>query len=151
GGSDSDQEPSSLVSIHTDGTVYEMEGSRIAVIEVRGKLIPLVRVAEVLGVQALFRDATQGIVVLVEAEGREVALLVDRVVGKQEVVIKPLGETFRRNDLFAGASLLSDGVLSLVLNILAIARHTSRLHDITERRAQEQRWLTSLEGGEIVI
>ncbi|HSI87135.1 MAG TPA: chemotaxis protein CheA, partial [Candidatus Methylacidiphilales bacterium] len=124
GGSDSDQEPASLVSIHTDGTVYEMEGSRIAVIEVRGKLIPLVRVAEVLGVQALFRDATQGIVVLVEAEGREVALLVDRVVGKQEVVIKPLGETFRRNDLFAGASLLSDGVLSLVLNILAIARHT---------------------------
>ncbi|PTY05366.1 hypothetical protein DB346_02020 [Verrucomicrobia bacterium LW23] len=139
------------VSIHTDGTVYEMEGSRIAVIDVRGKLIPLVRVAEVLGIEPLFRDATQGLVVLVEAEGREVALLVDRVIGKQEVVIKPLGETFRRNEFFAGASLLSDGILSLVLNILAIARHTSRLHEITERRAQEQRWQTATEGGDVVI
>jgi len=89
-------------------------------INVRGRLIPLLRLYSHLGIQGATTDPTQSIVVVVEA-GKEVrCLLVDQLLGKQEVVIKSLGEAFRGNRYLAGAAILGDGRVGLILDPQAL-------------------------------
>jgi two-component system chemotaxis sensor kinase CheA len=67
-------------------------------------------------------DPTQAIVVVVEAGHDRRGLLVDTLVGRQEVVIKGLGETFTGHDSFAGAAILGDGRVGLILDTTALVR-----------------------------
>jgi two-component system chemotaxis sensor kinase CheA len=86
------------------------------VISVRGKLIPLVRLSDKLGVQPIATDPCDGIVVVVDSGGRTRALLVDSLIGKQEVVIKPLGETFKHHKGMSGAAIMGDGKVALIID-----------------------------------
>ena len=54
---------------------------------------------------------------MVESGDAARGLLVDELLGKQEVVIKNLGETFRKQDLLAGAAILGDGRVGLILDV----------------------------------
>jgi two-component system chemotaxis sensor kinase CheA len=67
-------------------------------------------------------DPTDGIIVVVESGDATRGLLVDELHGKQEVVIKSLGETFRRQDLLAGAAILGDGRVGLILDVDTLVR-----------------------------
>nr|MCS5618146.1 chemotaxis protein CheW [Pirellulales bacterium] len=67
-------------------------------------------------------DATRGIVVVLEAGHDCRGLLVDDLAGKQEVVIKSLGETFAGRTAFAGAAILGDGRVGLILDTTALVR-----------------------------
>jgi two-component system chemotaxis sensor kinase CheA len=67
----------------------------------------------------------QSIVVVVEAGNEKRCLLVDKLLGKHEVVIKSLGETFRRNRYLAGAAILGDGRVGLILDPQALAHAES--------------------------
>jgi two-component system chemotaxis sensor kinase CheA len=94
-------------------TVHE----RGEVVSVRGRLTPLLRLGQHLGTPGRAVDPTDGIVVVVESGDAARGLLVDELLGKQEVVIKNLGETFRKQDLLAGAAILGDGRVGLILDI----------------------------------
>lgn len=94
-------------------TVHE----RGEVVSVRGRLTPLLRLGNHLGTRAHALDPTDGIVVVVESGDGSRGLLVDRLIGKQEVVIKSLGESFKRNNLLAGAAILGDGRVGLILDV----------------------------------
>jgi len=87
------------------------------VVSVRGRLTPLLRLGPHLGTAYRAVDPTEGIIVVVESGDATRGLLVDELLGKQEVVIKNLGETFRRQDLLAGAAILGDGRVGLILDV----------------------------------
>jgi two-component system chemotaxis sensor kinase CheA len=87
---------------------------------VRGHLLPVLRLARRLGVKPRSEDPCEGVFIVTENEGRSFCLLVDEFLGKQEVVIKSLGESLKHVPGIAGAAILGDGRVGLVLDIEGI-------------------------------
>lgn len=90
-------------------------------IDVRGRQLPLLRLGRHLGIDGC-EQPDHGIVVVLEAGYERRGLLVDELLGKQEVVIKSLGETFTGRTDFAGAAILGDGRVGLILDTTALVR-----------------------------
>ncbi|MGH9581739.1 MAG: chemotaxis protein CheA, partial [Bryobacteraceae bacterium] len=90
-------------------------GAEMALI--RGALVPVVRIGRLFGVQAGSENIWEGLLVICEGGGRRFALVVDELIGKQEVVIKSLGKTFRNVRGIAGGAILGDGRVGLILDI----------------------------------
>jgi len=107
------------------GAVTTVQG-RGEMVSVRGRLLPLLRLAKRLGIPDAATDVTDGIVMVLEAGADCRCVLVDALVGKQEVVIKGLGETFRDQHDFAGAAILGDGRVGLILDAAALVRLKTR-------------------------
>jgi len=84
---------------------------------VRGTLLPVLRLYRRFGVEPRSTDAKQGVLVVAEVEGNRFCLLVDELIGKQEVVIKSLGETFKDVSGVAGGAILGDGRVGLILDL----------------------------------
>lgn len=99
-------------------TVHE----RGEMVNVRGRLSPLLRLYDYFDVQPKSTDPTQGIVIVIESGQEKRCLLVDQLLGKQEVVIKNLGETFKQNRALAGAAILGDGRVGLILDPQALVQ-----------------------------
>ncbi|MGE0040526.1 MAG: chemotaxis protein CheA [Vicinamibacterales bacterium] len=96
--------------------VHSVQGQQ-CMVQVREQLIPLAPLGSILGVGAGdVTDPSEGTVVVIEDDGRQVALLVDELVGKQEVVIKALGESFKGVRGVAGGAILGDGRIGLILD-----------------------------------
>jgi len=91
-------------------------------INVRGRLVPLLRLGPHVGAAARAAAPADGIVVVIEAGQECRGLLVDDLLGKQEVVIKSLGETFAGRRGFAGAAILGDGRVGLILDTNTLVR-----------------------------
>lgn len=103
------------------GMVSQVQGKG-EVISVRGKLIPLIRLSDKLGLPCVAQDPCDGIVVVVDSGARNRALLVDSLIGKQEVVIKSLGETFKHQKGMSGAAIMGDGRVALIIDPDAIGQ-----------------------------
>jgi two-component system chemotaxis sensor kinase CheA len=91
-------------------------------INVRGRLRPLLRLHEHLEVKPASTDPMQSIAVVVESGKDARCVLVDQLLGKQEVVIKSLGHTFKRNRILSGAAILGDGRVGLILDPQALVQ-----------------------------
>jgi two-component system chemotaxis sensor kinase CheA len=89
---------------------------------VRGRLTPLLRMGQHLNTPTRTQEPTEGIVVVVEAGQDCRCLFVDELLGKQEVVIKSLGDMFRSQNSFAGAAILGDGRVGLILDVNALVK-----------------------------
>jgi len=87
---------------------------------VRDRLLPIVRLHRRFGVEPRYSDPYEALLVVAEAEGRPFCLMVDELIGKQEVVIKSLGETFRGVPGIAGGAILGDGKVGLILDIAGL-------------------------------
>ena len=100
-------------------------------VEVRGRLTPILRLGPHLGIagSAAPAAAPEGIVVVVESGQDCRCLLVDDLLGKQEVVIKSLGDMFRGRTAFAGAAILGDGRVGLILDVNALVKLKSAAGD----------------------
>lgn len=90
--------------------------------QVRGEFLPLLSLRELFGVAGQDLPLDHGIVVIVEAEGRQVALIVDELVGQQQVVIKSLERNYRRVSGISGATILGDGRVALILDVGEVIR-----------------------------
>lgn len=106
------------------GMVFTVQ-AKGEVISVRGKLIPLVRLSEKLGLACLASNPCDGIVVVVDSGARHRALLVDSLLGKQEVVIKSLGDTFKHQKGMSGSAIMGDGRVALIIDPEAIGQMSS--------------------------
>jgi two-component system chemotaxis sensor kinase CheA len=84
---------------------------------VRGTLLPVLRLYRRFGVQPRSTEPTESVLVVAEVEGACYCLLVDELIGKQEVVIKSLGETFRSVTGIAGGAIMGDGRVGLILDL----------------------------------
>jgi two-component system, chemotaxis family, sensor kinase CheA len=83
--------------------------------QVRSSLVPLVFLGELFGIGHQ-NDPSRATVVVIEDDGRQVGLVVDELLSKQEVVIKSLGETFASVRGVAGGAILGDGRIGLILD-----------------------------------
>ena len=91
------------------------------VIKVRDEIIPLVRLDKVLGVHYNREDSPVLPVVIVEGRiNKSIGLLVDKIVGEQDIVVKPLGSMIRKVRGIAGATILGDGKVALILDVANI-------------------------------
>ena len=100
------------------------DGGGGEVVEVRGKLVPIRRLDRVLGVRSRARRAEDGLLVVLETQSGSFCLLVDEFLGKQEVVIKPLGATFRHVSGISAGAILGDGKVALILDVDSL-KHAS--------------------------
>lgn len=91
-------------------------------IRVRGEYLPLIPLYEVFGIEARFTKPTDGIVVVLESEGKKAALFVDNLVGQQQVVVKNIESNYRRIPGISGATILGDGNVSLILNVPSLLK-----------------------------
>ena len=103
------------------GAVTTVQG-RGELISVRGRLTPLLRLGRHLNTPSKADDPSRGIVVVVESGQDSRCLFVDELIGKQEVVIKSLGDVFRDQHAFAGAAILGDGRVGLILDVNALVK-----------------------------
>lgn len=92
-------------------------GERGELLNVRGEILPLVRLRNIAGMDSEGVTAEQSHIVVLESAGRKLGLLVDEVVTQQQIVIKPLSGGLGDTELFAGAAILSDGRVGLILNV----------------------------------
>lgn len=86
----------------------------------RGKFIGLVRLAELHGLQG--RDEDDGMLVVVEHDGAQMAILVDELLGQRQTVIKPLPEYLGELPGISGCSILSNGDISLIIELADLCR-----------------------------
>ncbi|HEY4363685.1 MAG TPA: chemotaxis protein CheA [Bryobacteraceae bacterium] len=95
---------------------YTVEG-RDEMILVRGNLLPVTRLSSCFRIEARAAQVSEGVLVVVETTTKSFCLFVDEVIGKQEVVIKNLGGTFKRLPGISGGAILGDGRVGLILDV----------------------------------
>lgn len=102
------------------------------VYRLRGKLLPLVRLDETLGYTPLAGgEETEAVsIVVLQADGLLLGVVVDDVFGTEEIVVKPLGQHVKQVPLFAGATILGDGSVALILDVIGLAS-TAKVEEVT--------------------
>lgn len=86
-------------------------------VHVRGEYLPIIALHQLFNQPTGITDPCQGVLVLIEAEGRKAALFVDALVGQQQVVIKSLETNFRKVVGVSGATIMGDGTVALILDV----------------------------------
>jgi len=94
------------------------------VVQVRGEYMPVIALDEVFDVPRFGQAGGGAVVVVVEAEGHRAALLVDELLGQQQVVVKNLESNYRRVAGVSGATIMGDGHVALILDVGALARRS---------------------------
>ena len=90
------------------------------VIQLRGTVIPIVRMSNILGVESTHNDDEDMIVVIVKKGDSLAGLVVDELMGQQEVVIKSLGKYINTDRVISGATILGDGEVALIIDANAL-------------------------------
>lgn len=99
------------------------------VVKVRGEYLTLIPLYQMFGIEPRFNDPSEGIVVILESEGRKAALFIDELVGQQQVVVKNLESNYRKVAGISGATILGDGGVSLIIDVAALLRSSRQLAD----------------------
>ena len=107
----------------TQETIKTIGGSG-RVVEVRGEYMPVVELDEIFNVPRTEAKTDEPIMVVVEAEGGRIALLVDELLGQQQVVVKNLEANYRKVSNVSGATIMGDGRVALILDIGALVRQS---------------------------
>ncbi len=103
------------------GDIKEISGQG-EVVHVRGEYLPLIALHKVFNIQPKITDPAEGILVLLEAEGRKVALFVDELVGQHQVVIKSLETNYRKVPGVSGATIMGDGRVAMIIDVGALVK-----------------------------
>lgn len=89
---------------------------------VRGECYPVLRVGEWYKLSDYKADIDNGMFVLVQVEGQMVCLFVDNLVGKQEIVVKPIPDYIKKVKGLSGCTQLGDGSIALILDVAALTK-----------------------------
>ncbi|PKO57645.1 MAG: chemotaxis protein CheA, partial [Betaproteobacteria bacterium HGW-Betaproteobacteria-18] len=92
------------------------------VMHVRGEYLALVELHKFFEIADAVSNPTQGIAVIVQAEGTRFALLVDQLVGQHQVVVKNLETNYRKVPGISAATILGDGNVALIIDVAAMQR-----------------------------
>ena len=101
--------------------------NRSEMVMMRGSLLAVVRLYRKFGVKPRFEDPCQGLLIVAEGDGQRFCLMVDELIGKQEAVIKSLGDTFKDITGIAGGAILGDGRVALILDLAGLIKE--RAHE----------------------
>ena len=89
-------------------------------LSLQGEVIPLFRIYRLMDIPGAVKDPTEALLVIIDNEGRKVALMVDELLGKQQTVIKNLGKTLQNIPGIAGGAIMSDGSVGLIADPQAL-------------------------------
>ncbi len=104
-------------------------------LKVRNEYLTLVPMYERFRITPSLPDPSEGIVVILDSEGKKIALQVDELVGQQQVVVKNLETNYRRVPGISGATILGDGSVALIVDVSALMRETRSGHSENAMRA----------------
>ena len=90
--------------------------------KLRDEYIPVIRLYEAFNIRPDTKSLENGLLVVVEGDGKKAGLLVDDLLAQQQVVIKSLETNFRRIDGLSGATILGDGTVALILDVAGVIR-----------------------------
>lgn len=107
-------------SMHPEKKNYNTVHGKAETLLIRDDLVPIIRLYKVFGVEGTHTDPCDAIVVVIENEGRKRALMVDELLGKEEVVIKSLGGYMKDVKGVAGGTILGDGRVGLILDLAGL-------------------------------
>lgn len=116
-------------SIQVDTSLVNGITGQAEVYRLRDEYIPIVKLCDIFNVKPLHDNMEDGLLVVVEAEGKKVALLVDDLLGQQQVVIKSLETNFKSIEGISGATILGDGTVALILDVtglIAISKQNTK-------------------------
>jgi two-component system chemotaxis sensor kinase CheA len=109
----------SLQPVESD--IKEISGQG-KVIKVRGDYLALMSLADIFNIVPRTTTPSEGIVVILEADGNRAALLVDELVGQQQVVVKNLETNYRKVPNVSGATIMGDGEVALIVDVSGMLR-----------------------------
>jgi two-component system, chemotaxis family, sensor kinase CheA len=118
------------------GAIKTVLGGRGEIFLLRGEQVPLLRLDRLLGIPAAVTDPYQGIVVVLESDERRFGVLVDDVLGQSQVVIKSLEENYQKVDAVMGATIMGDGRVALIMDVVELHHIATRRQDETEAPAE---------------
>ncbi len=99
---------------------------RTEVFRLRDEYLPVVKLCDQFGVEPDSRRAEDGLLVVVEADGKRVGVLVDDLLAQQQVVIKSLESNFKPVTGIAGATILGDGTVALIIDVPDLIRSAAK-------------------------
>jgi two-component system chemotaxis sensor kinase CheA len=99
-------------------------GQGAQLVKVRDEYMPVIELEKVFQVPRFDTDKVSDIMVVVEADGSRVVLLVDELLGQQQVVVKNLETNYRKVPNVSGATILGDGKVALILDTAALVRRS---------------------------
>jgi two-component system chemotaxis sensor kinase CheA len=103
------------------------------VYRLRGKLLPLVYLSRSLKLNSKAADERVTNIVVLQADDRQFGLVVDEINDTEEIVVKPLGQQFKGLSSFAGATIMGDGQVALILDVLGLAQAANVVSEVRER------------------
>jgi two-component system chemotaxis sensor kinase CheA len=111
----------------------------VPVYRLRGRLLPLVYLDEELGLRPRRTDKERSSaeivnMVVLQAEDRQFGLVVDQINDTQEIVVKPLGQYIKGITTYAGSTIMGDGTVSLILDVMGIAQQAHVLSETAGRQ-----------------
>lgn len=102
----------------TMGSLKTVNGKNL--VQVRGDYIPIIPLFELFHLQAQVAEAEKGVLVLIDVDGEKAALLVDALLDEHQVVIKSIETNYRKVEGTAGATILGDGRVALILDVASL-------------------------------
>ncbi len=111
-----------IESLQIDPNAVESISNQSEIYRLREEYLPVIRLREMLGSTQAPARLEDGLLVVVEVDGRKFALLVDELLGQQQVVVKSLQTNFRRVAGVSGATILGDGAVAMILDVGGIVR-----------------------------
>jgi two-component system chemotaxis sensor kinase CheA len=99
------------------------------VIKVRGEYLPLIALYQIFHIEPTYTDPSQGLVVILESNGKKAGLFVDDLVGQQQIVVKNLESNYRKVSGISGATILGDGGVALIIDVAALLRSSRQTND----------------------
>ncbi|MCA1325950.1 chemotaxis protein CheA [Herbaspirillum sp. alder98] len=99
------------------------------VLRVRGEYLPLIPLYHLFNIEPSFTDPSQGLVVILESDGKKAALFVDDLIGQQQIVVKNLESNYRKVAGISGATILGDGGVALIVDVAALLRSSRQMTD----------------------
>jgi two-component system chemotaxis sensor kinase CheA len=103
------------------GDIKEISGQG-QVVHVRGEYLPMIALHKLFNVQPRFTNPEEGILVLLESEGKKIAMFVDELVGQHQVVIKSLETNYRKVPGVSGATIMGDGRVAMILDVGSLVK-----------------------------
>lgn len=107
-----------FVSVRENMMYREPDGDEFVMI--RGECYPILRIGEWYHIKDYDSNAKDGMIVMIEIEKKSICLFVDELIGKQEIVVKPIPDYIRKVNGLSGCTQLGDGSIALILDVAGL-------------------------------
>ena len=115
--------------------IYTVENK--SVLRLRNEVLPLVRLADIFGVDSVFDNSEQAYVVVIGLAENKIGVIVDFLIGQEEIVIKSLGSYLKGTEGIAGATIRGDGRVTLIVDIAAMMQMAKNVKVSINKLKQE--------------